>query len=573
MKYSKLVEVYEQLENTSSKLKKTEIIAEFLEKTGVDELSRITLLVQGKVFPGWSEKEIGIALQTMMKVISSSLGIDISRVEQEFKKVGDLGLVAEKLMEKKKQTTLFKKDLTVDKVFENLKKLAEIEGKGTQNIKVQIVSELIAHANAKEAKYIVRTTIGDMRIGVAEGIVRDAVAKAFLKNDDWKESVKAVERAWFVRPDYGEVAQIAKTSGLKGLSKVKLEIGKPYHVLLSEKATSMEKALESYEKIAVEVKYDGARLCIHKNSDNIWLFTRRLDNVTKQFPEVVLWAKKAVKSDNCIIEGEMLGFDGKTKKPLPFQFLSQRIRRKYDIEKIAKQIPVQVNLFDITYLNGKVLFDETLEKRQKLLNDVIEPISGKFQIAKQIKTKDIKKVEQFYRQSLSDSQEGIMVKNLEALYQPGKRVAGGWLKVKPTMENLDLAIIGAQWGTGKRTGWLGTLMLGCRDEKSGKFMSCGMIGTGIKEKSSGIEGNVDVTFKQLTKLLKPNIESESGVNLKIKPKVVVEVAYEEIQRSTNYESGFALRFPRVKRIRFDKGPTEVDTKARIERLFITQKGK
>ncbi|MBU0898573.1 MAG: ATP-dependent DNA ligase [Nanoarchaeota archaeon] len=573
MKYSKLVEVYEDLENTSSKLKKTEIIAEFLEKTNVDELAKITLLVQGKIFPGWSEKEIGIALQTMMKVISSSLGIDASRVEQEFKKTGDLGLVAEKLMGKKKQTTLFKKDLSADKVFENLKKLADIEGKGTQNIKIQIVSELVAHASAKEAKYIVRTTIGDMRIGVAEGIVRDAVAKAFLKDEDWKEAVKAVERAWFVRPDYGEVAQIAKESGLKGLSGVKLEIGKPYHVLLSEKAPSMEKALDSYEKIVVEVKYDGARLCIHKKDEKVWLFTRRLENVTKQFPEVVSWAKTNIKSNNCIIEAEMLGFDGKTKQPLPFQFLSQRIKRKYDIEKIAKDIPVQINIFDITYLDGKVLFNEILEKRLELLKNVVKPIAGKFQLVKGIRTKDIEKVEEFYKKALSDSQEGVMVKNLEAIYQPGRRVAGGWLKVKPTMENLDLAIIGAQWGTGKRTGWLGTLMLGCRDEKSGKFMSCGMIGTGIKEKSSGIEGNIDVTFKQLTKLLKPNIESESGVNLKIRPKVVIEVAYEEIQRSTNYESGFALRFPRVIRLRtLDKSAEQCDTLERIRRLYKMQKG-
>ncbi|MFH1445436.1 MAG: ATP-dependent DNA ligase [Nanoarchaeota archaeon] len=570
MKYTKLVDVYEELEKTPSKLKKTDIIAEFFEKATNEDISMIALLVQGKVFPGWSEKEIGIALQTMMKIISNSLGIASSKIEQDFKKIGDLGLVAEKFTVGKKQTTLFKKELTVDKVFENLQKVASVEGKGTQNTKIHIIAELIAHANAKEAKYIVRTTLGDLRIGVAEGIVRDAIAKAFLKDDEKKDAVKAIERAWFVRPDYGEIANVAKADGIKGLDKIKLAVGKPYHVLLSEKAKSLEDALSAFNNTVIEYKFDGARVCIHKKNDIIWLYTRSLENVTKQFPEVVLWAKNNIKSNSCIVEAEMLGFDAKTKKPLPFQFLSQRIKRKYDIEKIAKEIPVQVNIFDITYLDGKDLFNEKLDKRLALLKGVINPVPGKFQTVKGLRTKDIKKVEEFYKKALSDSQEGVMVKNLDAVYQPGRRVAGGWLKVKPTMENLDLAIIGAQWGTGKRAGWLGSLMLGCRDEESGRFLCCGMIGTGIKEKAAVEE---DVTFNQLMKLLKPNIENESGVNVKIRPKVVIEVAYEEIQPSTNYESGFALRFPRVIKIRWDKGSSEVDTKARIKRLFESQKGK
>ena len=318
----------------------------------------------------------------------------------------------------------------------------------------------------------------------------------------------------------------------------------------------------------MEYKYDGARLVIHKKGHEIWLYTRRLENVTKQFPEVVEQSRKRIKARECIIEGEMVGFDSRTGKPLPFQSLSQRIKRKYDIHDIAKKIPVQVNLFDITYLEGRVLFDMPFRERREKLESVVDQLKGKFQLAKQLVTNDVKKAESFYQESLEAGQEGLIIKNLDASYQPGRRV-GFWLKVKPTMENLDLAIIGATWGTGKRAGWLGSLVLGARDTESGDFAECGMIGTGIKEKDDK-EG---ITFSELTRLLRPNIEEEKGNKVTIRPNVVVEVAYEEIQKSPNYSSGYALRFPRVVRIRIDKGPDETDTLERLSKLYHLQRGR
>jgi DNA ligase-1 len=250
---------------------------------------------------------------------------------------------------------------------------------------------------------------------------------------------------------------------------------------------------------------------------------------------------------------------------LPVFLSKPSIKRKYEIEKMVKEIPIQVNLFDITYLNGEELFKRPLEERRKTLEDSVEPIKGKLQLARQLVTKDIDKAERFYKEALEASQEGLIVKNLEAEYQPGRRVAGGWLKVKPTMENLDLVITGATWGTGKRAGWLGSYRLGCR--VGDRFKDCGMIGTGIKE----LEGE-GVTFKELTRKLKSKIIEKKGSDVKVKPDVVVEVAYEEIQKSPNYDSGFALRFPRVLRIREDKGHEEADTKERIDRLYKQQKG-
>ena len=568
MDYAELVEVYEHLEKTSARLEKIGTIAKLMKETPTDMLPRITLLLQGKVFPSWSEKEVGIADLLMVKIVSKSTGFSEKEVLSGFKKTGDFGLVIEDLVGKKKQKTLFTKPLTVEKVFENLRELAGMGGKGSQERKFRLVSELISSAKPKEAKYIVRTTLGDLRIGVAEGIIRDAIARAFFKGEkeEMKEVVNAVEWAWFLRPDYGEVAKLAKEGGLKALKKVGIEIGKPYHVLLAEKSPSLKEALESFDKPALEYKYDGARIVIHKKGNDIWLYTRRLENVTKQFPELIGYVKEDVKAESCVIEGEMLGFDRKTGRPMPFQFLSQRIKRKYEIEKVVKEIPIQVNLFDIVYLNGDVLFDKTLKFRRKALERIIKPRPGKFQLAKQLVTKDLKKAEKFYEEALKAGQEGLIVKNLEARYQPGRRV-GYWLKVKPTMENLDLAIIGAQWGTGKRAGWMGSLVLGCR--RGDEFLECGMIGTGIKEK----EDKEGVTFTQLTKLLRPYIESEKGRDVKIKPKVVVEVAYEEIQKSPNYTSGYALRFPRVVRIRFDREANDADNLDRIEKIYEMQRSR
>jgi ATP-dependent DNA ligase I len=651
MEYSKLVEVYEYLEKTSERLKKTERIAGLFSQTETGLLPKVVLLVQGKLFPSWSEMEIGIANLLMVRIISVSTGFSERHIMEKFKKGGDFGSLIEELIKNKKQQTLFQKKLSVEKVFDNLQKVAAVEGKGSQDRKFRLISELISSAQPREAKYIVRTILGDLRVGVADGVVRDAIAKAFFTDVVWdaKKMLKLIEKAegksfiiedgvleglvskkkigrdavtlfrkrnkvaempfkelekidpskpkgpdyiftcdsafgsrfkhdivstiewaWFLRPDYGEVTKIAKEKGLYGLKMVRLEVGKPYHVLLADRSPGLKEALEAFERPVLEYKYDGARIIIHKKGSELWFYTRRLENVTKQFPELREFARKGIRAKDCIVEGEMLGFDKKTGKPVAFQFLSQRIKRKYDIEKMVKEIPIQVDLFDIVYLNGRELFNEPLRKRRALLEKIIKPIHGKFQLAKALETKNIKVAEKFYKEALAAGQEGVIVKNLDARYQPGRRVAGGWLKVKPTLETLDLAIIGAQWGTGKRAGWIGSLILGCLDPDTEEFLECGMMGTGIKEKKTNPE---DVTFEEITEMLKPLIVREEGGMVRVKPEIVVEVAYEEIQKSPNYSSGYALRFPRFVRLRPDKGPDEADDINRLVKIYGMQRGR
>ncbi|HIQ49600.1 MAG TPA: ATP-dependent DNA ligase [Nanoarchaeota archaeon] len=559
MLYSELVKIYQKLETRTSKLEKIKIIANFIKKIDEKNLKYVIYLLQGRVFPKYDEHELGVASQLMIKAISRASGISESKINEMFKKSGDLGKVAEIVVRNRRQSTLFRIPLTVEKVFENLRKVALQEGEGSQDRKISLIAELLTNASPEEAKYIVRTVLEELRIGVAEGILRDAIALAY--NID----VDTVEYAWNILSDFAEVAKIASKMGRQGLKNVKPKLGKPIQMMLGVAAKSIEEVLREYRHVVVEFKYDGFRAQIHKKGNKIWIFSRRLENVTSQFPDIVEACKNSLKAEECIVEGEIWAVDEKG-NPKPFQLLSQRIHRKYDIHKMVEKIPVQLNLFDIVFLNGEVLFSKPLKERRKLLFQIVEE-SNKLKLAEFIETNDVKKIREFYQRALDLGQEGIMIKNLDAPYMFGRHV-GGWYKIKPTMENLDLVIIGAEWGTGKRAGWFGSLILGCRDPDTGEFLECGMLGTGIKEKK---ESPGDVTFEEITQMLKPLIIKEEGKKVWVKPKIVVEVSYEEIQRSPNYASGFALRFPRFVRLREDKSPEEADTLERIKKLYESQK--
>jgi len=564
MEYSILADTYEKLEETSAKLSKTNILSELFSKTSSEELPKVVLLAMGRVFPTYSEFELGIATQMMIKAISKATGFSTKEIEKKFKETGDLGLATEECIKSKKQTILFKKKLTVNIVFENLQKLAYITGGGSQYRKLNLIAELLVSAQPKEARYIVRTILQELRIGVAEGIVRDAIVETFLiKKDTNKEEknkmVEIVEHTWNILSDFGEIARIAKETGVKGLKKVRVKLGQPIQVMLGEKADSIEEIIKQFGKVAAEYKYDGLRTQIHKKDDKIWIFTRRLENVTKQFPDLVKYCKKGLKAKECIVEGETLGIHPETGIPLPFQMLSQRIHRKYDIEKMGKEIPIQIHLFDIVYLEKKLLFEKSFKERRKILESVVNIIPKKFELAKQIVTDDLGKTEKFYQEALNVRQEGLFLKVLDSKYVFGRHV-GGWYKIKPTMETLDLVIVGATWGVGSRANWLSSYVLACREEDTGRFLSCGMMGTGLTEEQ----------FQLMTDILKELIIVEKGREVTLRPKIVVEVAYQEIQKSPNYESGFALRFPKLIRIREDKGPEEADTVERVENLYKTQ---
>ncbi len=553
MKYSILAKTYEELEKEPGKLKKVDILSNLLSKTPTEFLLKVVILASGKVFPAYSEFKTGVATKMMIKAIAKATGISPNEVVKKFKQSGDLGLVAEKCVKSKRQKVFFKKTLTIQLVFDNIQKLASLTGAGSQGKKLNLIAELLVSSEPIEARYIVRTIIETMRIGVAEGIIRDSIAKTF--NID----AKTVENAWFLRGDYGEIARIAKERGEHGLKRVKIELGKPIIIMLGEKSPTLKEALEKYEHPILEYKYDGMRTQIHKKNDKFWIFTRRLENITNRFPDLLKFAKDGIKANECIIEGEAVGFDPKTGNPIPFQKLSRRIQRKYDIDMMVKKIPVRIFLFDIVHLNGKTIFNEPYSERRKKLKKCIKVIPKRFELVHSLITKDLRKADKFYKASLKEKQEGVMVKNLDAKYQPGRRV-GYWLKVKPVMETLELVIVGAEWGKGKRSNWLSSFTLACRDPDTGNFLSVGKLGTGL----------TDEQFQEFTEKLKDLIASEKGTELKIKPDFVVEVEYEEIQKSPKYRSGYALRFPRLQKIREDRRPEDCDTIGRVMELFKSQ---
>jgi DNA ligase-1 len=337
--------------------------------------------------------------------------------------------------------------------------------------------------------------------------------------------------------------------------------------MLAQKALTIADGFKALgTPCAIEYKYDGFRLIIHKNNEEILLFTRRLENVTKQFPEVVDYVKKYVKGNSFILDSEAVGFHKETKEYTPFQAISQRIRRKYDIEKMQKELPIEINVFDIINYEGKSLLENSFEERSKILRKIIKQTPYKLIYSKQIITSNEEEAKNFYKQALKDNQEGVMMKNLDAVYQPGSRV-GHMLKVKPSEKDLDLVITAAEYGTGKRSGWLSSFILSCKGKNNGDYLEIGKVGTGIKEK----EESGGVSFAQLTDLITPLIKSEKGKRVEIKPQIVVAVTYQEIQHSPNYNSGWALRFPRITNLRDDKHLSEVATLKEVEEDFKAQK--
>jgi DNA ligase-1 len=560
MRYEKLAEFYEEASGTTKRLEKIEILSKFLKHLSESDREVMYLLL-GDIYPEYDERRIGISNQLAIKAISKATGTESKKVVKEWKEIGDIGKVAEVLTTKKKQATLHRHIITTEKVLKNLRKLPELEGKGTVNKKLALITELLTSASPIEALYLVRTLIGDLRIGIQESTVREALARTFFKG---KEASRKVQQAIDNSNDLAVVFDVAKKGRIKELEKIHLEVGKPIKAMLAQKVSTIKDGFKALgTPCAVEYKYDGFRLIIHKQGKKVDLFTRRLENVSKQFPEVVDYILKYVKGNSFILDSEAVGYHKKTKKYTEFQSISQRIRRKYHIEKLQKDLPVEVNIFDILYYNGKSQLEEPFKKRTELIKKIIRNHPYKIIHAKQIITSNEKRAKEFYKKALKDNQEGVMMKNLKAPYKPGRRV-GNMLKIKPEERDLDLVITGAEYGTGKRSGWLSSFILSCK--KGDKYLEIGKVGTGIKEKSE--QG---ISFEELTKKLKPLIIKEKGKKVWFKPRIIVSVTYQEIQKSPNYNSGWALRFPRFTALRADKHLSEITTLQEVEDDFKHQK--
>lgn len=580
MDYGVLAGVYSELESTSKRLKKTFIISKLLKNISDADMEAVMLLLQGRVFPVHDERELGVASKLVVKAISIASGFSTTDIEDKWRKKGDLGMVAEEVMKGKKQNTLFSEELTVKSVFDNFRKIAGIEGIGSVDIKLKTIAKLLSAAKPLESIYVVRTALGELRVGVAEGTLRDAIAWAYLVNpnyDESSESINPEDREAYSKDIDVLQSAIDKTNdfalaaaqarkGLAELEKTKLQVGKPIKVMLAQKVNTASEAFDTVGRpAALEFKYDGFRMQLHKDKNEVLIFTRRLEDVTKQFPEVRKFVLENVKAESCILDAEAAGYDAKTGRYTPFQHISQRIKRKYDIEKIAEELPIELNVFDIIFHDGKDLLSVPFKERRQLLERIIMQKPKKIILAKQIITSSGEEAHEFFEQSVKKGNEGLMFKNLEGIYKPGSRV-GFMIKLKSAMDEMDVVVVGAEWGEGKRSGWLTSFTVACRSDDG--FLTLGKVGTGLKEKRE--EG---LSFDEITSLLKPHITKTSGRDVEIEPNVVISLRFEEIQKSPSYSSGYALRFPRVVALREDRSPDDVVSLEEVEDAFKNQRKK
>ena len=560
MQYSKLVRVYLELEKTTKKLEKADIIADFLKNAQKDDIRDIIHLLQGKIFAEYDERKIGMSSRLILKAISSSTGNPQDKVERLWKEIGDLGKVVQELIKHRKQMTLSREELTVKKVVNNIRKLATFEGEGTVDKKIALVSELINSAEPEEARFVVAMILEELRVGVASGIIRDALAKAF------DIGVDEVENAYNLTTDYGEVAELLKEHGIKGLEKIAIHPGIPIKSMLAVSISNVEEAFEALGKPAqFENKLDGFRIQCHKINDKSFkIFTRNLEDVSKQFPDIIEYVSKNVKAKEFILDAEAVAYDKKSKKNLSFQTISQRIKRKYDIDESVKKFPVQLNVFDLIYYNHTSLMNVPLKERRNILERIVKEKKGEIVLTNKIITDNSKKAEKFFNDSLRQGDEGMMIKNLNSHYIPGRYV-NGWAKLKNILEPLDLVITKAEYGNGKRSKWLTSYTIAC---KSGSdLLEVGKVSTGVKEKAEGL------SYEDMTKMLISLITHEKGKEIDVKPKIIIEVAYEEIQKSPSYSSGYGLRFPRVLKLRDDKNLTEINSIKDVEKIYSSQRGK
>ncbi len=550
--FKALGELCEKIEATTKRLAMTDLVADFLNSLDAQEVEPAVSMVLGRPFPKWSQQTLDLSWATLSDVIKRITGADWQVFTDAFSKAEDIGAATKVIFENsnvKRQSALFERTLTIIEVRRSLEAIAGTVGTGSREKKERLVEALFSRVSPLEAKYLVKIFVGEMRTGLHEGLMEQAISKAFQIPSEM------VQRASMIVGDIGEVAAKAKAEGKEGLLKIGFRVFRPVELMLAQMADGVAEALKEHEgKSAFEYKYDGARVQIHKLGDEVKVFSRRLTDVTESLPEIVQVVRENVRAKEVILEGEVIAVDD-SGHPIPFQHLMRRFRRVHGIEDATERIPVKLYLFDILYLNGESLINVPyLQRRQVLAEN-----AGKIPLTTQIVTSNVEEAEQFLKEAMDAGHEGLMEKRLDSSYAPGIR-GKRWLKVKPILEPLDLVIVAAEYGYGRRHGWLSDYCLAARDVETGEFLSLGKT----------FKGLTDAEIIEMTRRLKElTVKAEHG-GVVVVPKIVVEVAYNEIQRSPKYECGMALRFARITRIRDDKSPEQADTIQRVREIYERQ---
>ena len=579
MKFSILADTFSKMESTRKRLELTQFLVELFEKTPHEVISKIVYLIQGKLRPDFEGVELGVAEKLAMRAISKSSGIPIKKIENEYRKGGDLGHAASIILEQKTQTTFLVEDITIERIYETLFKIAKLEGTRSQDMKIKYISSLLNDASPLEASFILKILLGTLRLGIAENTVMDALAIAFSGN---KENRKILEYAYNVSSDLGKVAETIANKGIKEIEKFEIILFNPIRPMLADRVKSEDEAIEKMgDNFAAEYKLDGERVQIHIEGEKVELFSRSLEKISNYYPDIIENIPKTIQADNVILEAEAFAINENTGEFLPFQELMHR-RRKYKIEKAVMQYPITVNFFDVLYYNGKSCLELDYKNRRGRLEKIVkEDDFAKYIPMVIVKNKN--EIEDFFENSINAGSEGLMLKMLDKPYKAGSR-GSHWLKLKREYQNelgdsLDLVVIGGYFGKGRRTGNYGTLLLATYDEDYDTFTSICKVGTGFSDEN--LDQLYQILHPKVTIKKNPRINSEMEADVWFEPELVIEVVASEITLSPIHKAakdkirkgaGLALRFPKFTgKIRMEKTSEDASTNEEVITLYKGQK--
>jgi DNA ligase 1 len=539
-----LAEALERVRGTRSKNEKVALLAGFLKGLSPKDAEVAARIASGRSSERGSKDEAQVGYSTLLDVIKEVTGATESDVSRIYLKNGDLGEVAEELLEEKKEQPLFHEELTLAAVDDGFAKLRAAKGQGSSAAKRAIVKSLVLAATPLEGKYIVKVLTGEMRTGLVSGLLKESIADAFGLSEE------EAARAQMVLGDIGTFAYKAASGET---ASVKIQPFRPVNFMLAEPyATAGEIAEHFGKKVYAEYKYDGIRAQVHKSKGDVRVFSRRLEDVTTSFPEIV--GSFSQSRGEFILDGEAVPFENG--RPLPFQLLQRRLRRMEDFEEAARKAPITYFAFDILSKDGKETVDLPLSERRRLLGRVISGSQAKTAETLDVTTES--EIQAAFRRSRDLGYEGLVVKDPDSPYAMGKR-GSGWVKLKEELDTLDVVIVAAEYGHGKRAGVISDYTFAVRE------------GDRLKTVGKAYSGLTDAEIAEMTRRLKEITVKDFGYRRQVRPEIVVEVAFDSIQRSDRHDGGYALRFPRIKRIRTDKSLADIDTIEKVERIFSGQK--
>lgn len=580
MDYAVIADSYEKIEATSKRLEMTDLLVDLLKKTPKDVIAKVVYLTQGKLYPDFLGVEMGVAEKLAIRALARASGESESLIESELQKSGDIGETSQKLLAKRKQSTFFSQKLTVEHVYETLDKMAKTSGSGTVDTKMALLCSLLTDATPNEAKWIVRTVTSNLRLGIADMTVLDALAIAYAGG---KESRELVERAYSISSDLGRVANIVVEHGLDGIKKFQVMVFEPIRPMLAERLASPEEILDKLGgKCAAEYKYDGERVQAHKKNDKVILFSRRLENISSQYPDAVDLIKEKIKAKEAILEAECVAMDLETGDMRPFQELMHR-RRKYGVEEAISQYPISLFPFDLLYVDGRDLTQKPLRERRKELQEIIVETDRVTPAIQKI-VKNPKELEDFFEEAIEKGCEGLMCKSIapDSPYQAGSR---GWLWIKykrdyksEMTDTVDLVVVGAFHGRGKRVGTYGALLLATYNKEADTFETVTKCGTGFTDKD--LVALRDMLAKHVIPRKNTRVQSMLQADVWFEPSVVLEILGAEItlspihmcaMNSIRKGSGLAIRFPRFTgKYRTDKAPEDATSSKEIVEMYRAQ---